>query len=100
MNNEIHLDPRFRRDDEKEEQTFMKEYLIQVDEELCTFCRRCQLGCSNAYLRVFNPDKANIRIEVSGLAVRISFADECRKCGICVDHCLYGALETTARGAA
>lgn len=73
---------------------------IQVDESRCTFCRRCQLGCANAYHRVFNPDLANIRIAVTGLDVRISFADECRECGICVDHCLYGALEMMARGAA
>lgn len=78
----------------------MKEYAIQVNESCCTLCRRCQLGCSNAYLREFNLDKANIKIEVTGLAVRIHFTDDCRKCGICVDHCLYGALEMMARGAA
>lgn len=78
----------------------MKEYLIRADESCCTFCRRCQLGCASAYTREFNPDKANIRIDVSGVAVKISFADDCRRCGICVDHCLYGALEMMARGAA
>lgn len=78
----------------------MNDDAIQVNEQHCTFCRRCQLGCSNAYLREFNPDKANIRIEVVGLAVQISFTDACRKCGICVDHCLYDALEMTAKGAA
>jgi len=78
----------------------MKEDTIQFNEQHCTFCRRCQLGCSYAYQRVFDPDRANIRLDVTGMSVSISFSDKCRKCGICVDHCFYGALETIARGAA
>lgn len=73
---------------------------IHVFEANCTFCRRCQLGCSNAYTREFNQNTANIRIEVSGLTCSITFSDDCRKCGICVDHCFYGALQKVAKEAA
>ncbi|MCP4751712.1 MAG: hypothetical protein GY866_12520 [Proteobacteria bacterium] len=69
-----------------------KKYQIQVAEEHCTFCLRCQLGCSDAYTKAFNQDVARIRVVVSEVDCSISFIDECRKCGICADNCLYGAL--------
>jgi Fe-S-cluster-containing hydrogenase component 2 len=78
----------------------MPKYDILTAPEHCSFCRRCQLACSQAYRREFNPTLAEIRIEVTGVDCAITFSDECRQCGICVDACLYGALGKTAREAA
>ncbi len=70
----------------------MATYDIQISNEKCTFCLRCQLGCSYAYTREFNQNSARIRIQLSGTDCSISFSEECRKCGVCVDNCFYGVL--------
>lgn len=70
----------------------MSRYIITTFPENCSFCRRCQLGCSNAYLRNFDIDSANIKIEVKGAECSISFGDQCRECGICTDFCFFGAI--------
>ena len=71
----------------------MGKYKIQVATENCTGCLRCQLACSELYIKAFNPYGACIRVVLSGTACTIDFTDECKECGVCVDHCLYGALQ-------
>lgn len=72
---------------------------IITHEEQCVGCRICQLWCSYQLTKKFIPSMANIKIEDPyGLEPKISFLDTCTKCGQCVNHCLYGALEMIKEG--
>ncbi len=75
----------------------MAKYVIHVAAENCSGCLRCELGCSFAYARAFNPSTARIQVALSGADCEIRFAEECIKCGICVDQCLYSALSKTKK---
>jgi len=75
----------------------MGKYKIEIAEENCTGCLRCQLGCSYLYTKSFNPSAARIQVTVSGVDCAISFADDCTECGICADQCFYGALRKTEK---
>ena len=75
----------------------MEKYDIQIATERCTGCLRCQLACSDLYTKAFNHSQARIRVLVSGMDYSICFTDECTECGVCVDHCLFNALEKTKR---
>ena len=66
---------------------------IIVNEENCTGCMICQMKCSFLHFKEFNPSKAFIIIDLTDIIPKIHFLDDCTKCGQCVDHCLYGALE-------
>ncbi|MFX0056819.1 MAG: 4Fe-4S binding protein [Candidatus Hodarchaeota archaeon] len=67
---------------------------IITDENLCTGCRNCQLICSFNISGKFSIEKAYIKIENAyALLPHIKFLDECTKCGLCVQYCLYGALK-------
>ncbi len=59
----------------------------------CVGCLICQLACSFTYEKLFNPSAAHIKINRSGEGFEIAFAQECNKCGICSQYCVYGALE-------
>lgn len=76
----------------------MPKYRILAAEGKCTGCLRCQLACSQAYQKVFNPSLARIRIGFHGVDCSIQFTEECVACGLCADNCLYGALEKSAEG--
>lgn len=72
---------------------------IITHEDQCVGCRICQFWCSFQLTKKFTPSIANIQIEEPyGLSPKISFLDSCTKCGQCVDHCLYGALEILKEG--
>ena len=75
----------------------MGKYLIHSDSSLCTGCMRCGLACSYLYEKKFNPLLARIRVIVDGEDASVSFTDKCNQCGVCVDHCLYGALSKTEK---
>jgi carbon-monoxide dehydrogenase iron sulfur subunit len=67
---------------------------IRVHPEKCSGCLCCQLACSLAYDKKFNPLKARIIINWIGEIDRgISFTDSCNKCCLCVQYCNFGALE-------
>ena len=59
----------------------------------CVGCLLCQLSCSFTHEKEFNPSKSRIMIDRTGVGSKIGFADNCTKCGVCVEHCLYGVLE-------
>jgi len=64
-----------------------------VDKSLCTGCLNCQLICSISYEDTFNPERAHLIIDrARGKTLSIQFKDECTVCGLCAEHCMYGAL--------
>jgi len=68
---------------------------IRAIPEACSGCLMCQLACSSAWARAYNPSQSHILIEEvddSGI-FNIAFTDECNDCGLCVHYCVYGALE-------
>ncbi|MGD2125019.1 MAG: hypothetical protein PVG99_02995 [Desulfobacteraceae bacterium] len=75
----------------------MEKYEIQVMPERCTGCLRCLLACSDFYTKAFNPSQARIRVLVSGTECSIRFTEECNECGVCVDQCLFNALEKSKK---
>lgn len=78
----------------------VSKYRILTDDAKCTGCLRCQLACSQAYQKSFNPSAARIRVDFLGVDCAIRFTEECIACGLCADNCLYGALEKSAEGGA
>jgi Fe-S-cluster-containing dehydrogenase component len=73
---------------------------IEINVKNCAGCLRCQLACSDHYTKKFNPSAARILVIVSGVDCSIEFTEECNDCGICADHCFYGALNKNPREAA
>ena len=66
---------------------------IETHPSKCVGCLLCQLICSFNYEKMFNPSKSRILIERSDNGFKINFADECTLCGLCVQFCVYDALE-------
>ncbi|MBW1672173.1 MAG: 4Fe-4S dicluster domain-containing protein [Deltaproteobacteria bacterium] len=76
---------------EKKEVRFKE---IKVYPEKCSGCISCQLACSFTYNKSFNPAKSRIIINFMGdIERKISFTEECIRCGTCVLYCNYEALE-------
>ena len=75
----------------------MAKYEIQISSERCTGCLRCALACSAIYSESFNPSRSRIQLVVSEDDWSIELGEECNQCGICVDHCFYGAMQKTRR---
>ncbi len=71
----------------------MAKYEILVNTDNCTGCLRCELGCSDLYIRAFNPAAARIRVRIRDAECKIVFTEECTHCGVCADNCFYDALE-------
>nr|MDO8081897.1 4Fe-4S dicluster domain-containing protein [Candidatus Freyarchaeota archaeon] len=64
---------------------------ISVESKKCAGCLMCALRCSLRYTGAFNPLEARIRINKTN-GNEISFTEECTKCGLCAEYCIYGAL--------
>lgn len=77
----------------------MPKFDLIVNPEACTGCLRCALACSDLYEKSFKPAAARIKVEINPTSARIQFTEDCLECGICVEHCLYGALIKTERRA-
>jgi Fe-S-cluster-containing hydrogenase component 2 len=73
----------------------MAKYVIHAVTERCAGCLRCELACSEAYAKNFNPSAAWIRVTVTDEDCSIGFTEDCNLCGLCADRCLYGALSKT-----
>jgi Fe-S-cluster-containing dehydrogenase component len=72
-------------------------YEIQVFTERCSGCLRCQLACSDLFSRIFNPSLSRIRVDFSGADCSIHLKEDCDGCGVCVDHCFFGAVQKERR---
>ena len=70
--------------------------LIQVKAENCAGCLRCSLACSfyNTKDRVFSLAESQIVVTPDeGQAwFQVEFREGCTSCGICIEHCDFGAL--------
>ena len=66
---------------------------VRFDAERCVGCQICQLVCSGTWQKVFNPLKANMRIEPTGWYGQFK-AHICRQKddAECVEACPTGAL--------
>jgi NADPH-dependent glutamate synthase beta subunit-like oxidoreductase len=70
---------------------------IMVEEANCRWCFICQLVCSLRFEGAFDTSKAAIKLlpvvnAAGNRDIRISFADKCDGCGLCVRYCPFGAL--------
>lgn len=70
---------------------------IRVDLDKCVECRRCELACSFAYGRRYNPmgqdsGKGPYLTINRSYKKYISFHEACVDCDICVRACFFGAL--------
>ena len=75
----------------------MAKYQIQISLERCTGCLRCALACSDLFTGRFNPLLSRVQVVVSDADWSIEFNEDCNECGICVDHCFYGAMQKSRR---
>jgi Fe-S-cluster-containing hydrogenase component 2 len=66
---------------------------ITVHDEKCSGCGTCELWCSLTFQGSFNPLLAYIHHEfIPGKGFKITFAEDCTQCELCIEHCPYGAL--------
>ncbi|RLI29545.1 4Fe-4S dicluster domain-containing protein [Candidatus Bathyarchaeota archaeon] len=64
--------------------------VLVADNELCTGCGICELLCSYAKFKVFNPRRA--AIHVVKLEPGMDAPIFCTQCGLCIPACPEGAL--------
>ena len=72
-------------------------YDVTYAQRLCSGCLRCQLACSRAWVRGFQPSAARLQIESLNAEYRAVFGEDCAHCGLCADDCLFGALTKQPR---
>jgi ferredoxin len=72
---------------------------IRVVPENCTGCLRCSLACSELQTGRFTLADGLIRIGLDDFPYTIVFMESCTRCGVCADHCLYGAIVKQDKGA-
>ncbi|HQH99865.1 MAG TPA: hypothetical protein PLA18_01200 [Deltaproteobacteria bacterium] len=76
----------------------MARFEIHTVNENCSGCLRCELACSDLSAERFSLSEARIHVDLDKARCTISFSPECRGCGTCADHCLYGALIKMPKG--
>lgn len=75
----------------------MAKYKINPVPVNCAGCLRCELACSYAHTKAFNPSAGRIRVLMSDESCRIDFTEDCVECGTCADQCFYGALSKSKK---
>jgi Fe-S-cluster-containing hydrogenase component 2 len=69
--------------------------LVVTDKTACKACLACEIACSEAFYKVFDPEKSCIRIAAKGDAVQTKV---CIQCGKCARNCEAGAIKQNAKG--
>ncbi len=69
---------------------------IVADAKKCTGCRLCELACSAAHERIFDPAVSRIRV-IKVEPIGLDYPSVCRFCGeaSCIEACPVGALYRT-----
>lgn len=73
--------------------------LLAIDVRKCTGCRNCELGCSTAQTKTFNPARSRIKILKNEHEATI-VPMVCLQCemALCVDACPTGAVVRNEHG--
>jgi carbon-monoxide dehydrogenase iron sulfur subunit len=84
---------------ERTESSYNLKSLLAIDVDKCTGCRNCELACSTAKTKTFNPARSRITIlknEAEGIIVPMV----CLQCdeALCVDACPTGAIVRNEHG--
>ena len=69
--------------------------LVVTDKSACKACLACEIACSEAFYKVFDPDKSCIRIVEKNGAVKTNV---CIQCGKCARECPEHAITQNAKG--
>ncbi len=69
--------------------------LVVTDKTGCMACLACVQACSEAFYKVFDPDKSCIQIVEKNGVVK---TNTCIQCGKCARTCEYGAIKQNAKG--
>ena len=69
--------------------------LVVTDKSACKACLQCEIACSTAFYKVFDPEKSCIRIVEKNGAVKTNV---CIQCGKCARVCPEGAISQNAKG--
>ena len=67
-----------------------------TDKTACMACLACEIACSTAFYKVFDPDKSCIRIVVGKNGK--PQPNVCLMCGKCARTCPEGAISQNAKG--
>lgn len=70
--------------------------LVVTDKKGCMACLQCVQACSEAFYKVFDPDKSCIQIVES--ADHQPKTNVCLQCGKCMKVCESGAITQNAKG--
>jgi Fe-S-cluster-containing hydrogenase component 2 len=69
--------------------------LVVKNQDACMACLACEVACSEAFYKVFDPDKSCIRIIEKKEKVK---TQTCIQCGKCAKVCEHGAITQNAKG--
>lgn len=66
-----------------------------TNQDACMACLQCEVACSEAFYKVFDPDKSCIHIVEKKEKVKTQV---CVQCGKCAKVCEHGAITQNAKG--
>lgn len=69
--------------------------LVVVDKEHCRACLECEIACSEAFYKEYDPDKSCIHIEDKNGKIKTTI---CIQCGKCARECPEQAISQNAKG--
>ncbi len=69
-----------------------------VDKTGCMACLSCEMACSEAFYKVYDPEKSCIRIVKSKKSILEPEVKYCLQCGKCARTCKQGAISQNKKG--
>ena len=66
-----------------------------VNQDACMACLQCEVACSEAFYKEFDPDKSCIHIIEKNDKTKTQV---CVQCGKCAKACEHGAISQNAKG--